>query len=66
MEKFTNAIDVKYLVNNPKRVDFTLDIIESMSRYIEKNSSDIMRLSKKELNDFKYVFGEMKLKVDAL
>jgi hypothetical protein len=25
-----------------------------------------MRLSKKELNDFKYVFGEMKLKVDAL
>ena len=66
MEKFTNAIDVKYLVNNPKRVDFTLDIIESMSRYIEKNSSDIMKLSKKELNDFKYVFGEMKLKVDAL
>jgi hypothetical protein len=56
MERFTSAIDVKYLVNNPKRMDLTLDIIESMSRYIENNAHEISRLSPRELTDFKYVF----------
>ena len=66
MERFTSAIDVKYLVNNPKRMDLTLDIIESMSRYIENNAHEISRLSPRELTDFKYVFWEMKLQVDTL
>lgn len=37
-----------------------LDIIESMCDYISKNSWDILKLSPKDLNDFRYVFWQLR------
>ena len=66
MEEFSNAIDVKYLINHPERIDTMLDIIESMCDYIENNSTNILKLSPNELQDFRYVFGDFRKNIDNL
>lgn len=66
IERFSDAIDINYLLNNPRRIDSMLDIIESMCDYIEKNELNILKLSSKELNDFRYVFWELRKKVLVL
>lgn len=66
IEEFSSSIDVKYLTNHPQRIDSMLDIIESMCDYITKNSWDILKLSPKDLNDFRYVFGELRKNIDTL
>lgn len=66
IEEFSSLIDIKYLTNNPQRIDNMLDIVESMCDYISKNSLDILKLSPKDLNDFRYVFSELRRNIDNL
>lgn len=60
LETFSESIDVKYLVNNPARIDDMLDIVESMCYYIDNNIDNILKLNKQELLDFKDSFSLLK------
>lgn len=66
MERFTDSMDINYLVNNPTRIDGVFDIIESMNNYVVKNSDSIFKLSLRELNDFRYVFSQLRKEVNYL
>ncbi len=66
IERFTDSIDINYLINNPTRIDWVFDIIESMNNYVVKNSDNIFKLSLRELNDFRYVFSQLRKEVDYL
>ncbi|MDD4151590.1 MAG: hypothetical protein PHR68_03170 [Candidatus Gracilibacteria bacterium] len=66
IEEISKAIDIKYLVNHPGRIDSMLDIVESMCKYITKNSSDILKLSSKELNEFKSEFITLRKEIIEL
>ena len=63
IEKFANSIDINYLINNPRRIDSLLDIVESMCDYIQKNEWNINKLSKQSLTDFKFSFTILRNKM---
>ncbi|EKD44506.1 MAG: hypothetical protein ACD_71C00114G0004 [uncultured bacterium (gcode 4)] len=61
IREFSENIDVKYLVDNPERIDAMNDIVEHFSKYIVQNEASIHRLKPQELqslkSDFMWLWG---------
>jgi len=63
MGKFTEKIDLEFLINNPKRIDRMLDIVEGMCDYIEWNIGSIREMWKIELQEFTYNFVQLRRQI---
>ncbi len=66
IESFAEQINIKYLIDNPARVDNVLDIVEDMCDYIKNNANKILILNKNQVIDFKFGFNELMKKIDIL
>ncbi|MDD3119948.1 MAG: hypothetical protein PHF46_00890 [Candidatus Gracilibacteria bacterium] len=64
--EYSKHIDIKYLINDPDRIDAVLEITESMCDYVTKNKGSLQNLTLKQLNDFKYSFGELTRKIQSI
>ena len=60
IEGFANSIDIDYLIDNPERIDWMLNIINGICNYIDRDINHISKLTDVELKTFKYNFNSLR------
>ena len=60
IEEFTDSIDIKYLANNPQRINDMLEIVEWICDYINRDIWKILKLWEKDFWELKLNYNKLR------
>ena len=66
IQDFSDSIDIKYLVNNPDRINHMLEIVNWICNYTIKNSDDILKMTKNDFEDYINWYNTLRKKLNML